>query len=128
MHTSGGRVSVTINGQNYSARGIITIAPSNATAQSGVNQDGSVYRTVAPKARTAEITFDRFVSANGEQLIWDERVLTAVNFGATFIEQDTGRTHLISGAFFVGDPQMDMSTGEVSGLSIAGDAYKNIPS
>ncbi|WP_454626954.1 phage tail tube protein [Bradyrhizobium cenepequi] len=128
MHTSGGRVSVTINGTNYSARGVITIAPSNATAQSGVNQDGSLYRTMAPKARTAELTFDRFVDVDGEPLVWDERVLAATNFGCTFIEQDTGRTHLISGAFFVGDPQLDTSTGEVSGLSIAGDAYKNIAS
>lgn len=128
MHTSGGRVSVTINGTNYSARGVITLAPANMTVSSGVNQDGSVYRTVAPKARTAELTFDRFVDVDGEPLVWDERVLAATNFGCTFIEQDTGRTHLISGAFFVGDPQLDTSTGEVSGLSIAGDAYKNIAS
>ena len=128
MHTCGGRVSVTINGINYSARGVIKIMPSNATAQSGVNQDGSVYRTVAPKARTAELTFDRFVDVDGDLLVWDERVLAATNFGCTFVEQDTGRTHLISGAFFVGDPQMDTSTGEVDGLSIVGDAYKNIAS
>lgn len=128
MHTCGGRVSVTINGTNYSARGVIKIAASNMSAQSGVNQDGSLYRTVAPKARTAELTFDRFVSIDGDPIVWDETVLQATNFGCTFVEQDTGRTHLISGAFFVGDPQMDTSTGEVDGLSIAGDAYKNIAS
>jgi hypothetical protein len=128
MHTSGGRVSVTINGINYSARGTITIAASNATAESGVNQDGSLYRLMKPKARTAELTFDRFVSIDGDLIVWDESVLAATNFGCTFIEQDTNRTHLISGAFFVGDPQMDTSTGEVSGLSLAGDAYKNIVS
>lgn len=128
MHTSGGRVSVTINGNNYSARGTITLAPSNMTTAQAVNQDGSLYRTVAAKARTAELTFDRFVNVDGDLLVWDETILQAVNFGVTFIEQDTNRTHLISGAFFVGDPQMDTSTGEVSGLSIAGDAYKNIVS
>lgn len=128
MHTSGGRVSVTINGINYSSRGIIKLMPSNMSVASGVNQDGSLYRTVAPKARTAELTFDRFVDVNGDQLTWDETVLQAVNFGCTFIEQDTNRTHLLSGAFFVGDPTMDTSTGEVDGISIAADSYKIIKS
>jgi hypothetical protein len=128
MHTSGGRVSVTINGINYSARGVIKLMPSNMSVASGVNQDGSLFRTVAPKARTAELTFDRFVDVNGDQLTWDETVLSAVNFGCTFIEQDTNRTHLLSGAFFVGDPNMDTSTGEVDGISIAADSYKSIKS
>lgn len=128
MHTSGGRVSVTINGNNYSARGVIKLMPSNISVSAGVNQDGSLYRTVTPKARTAEITFDRFVDISGEALIWDERVLSAVNFGCTFVEQDTNRMHLLSGAFFTGDPNMDTSTGEIDGIGIAADSYKSIAS
>src|SRR6185503_1224814 len=109
MHTSGGRVSTTINGVNYSARGEIKLAPANQSNNSGVNQDGTLYRTVSPKARTAEITFDRFVQTQDDTtpLVWDERVLALTNMRVTFVEQDGGLTHMLTGAFFVGDPQMD---------------------
>lgn len=127
MHTSGGRVSISINGVQYSARGVIKLMPANQSNQQGTNQDGSVYRTVTPKARTAELTFDRFVQTqDGSPLIWDETVLALTNMAVTFIEQDGGLTHMLTGAFFVGDPQMDTSTGEVDGLSIAADSYKTI--
>lgn len=126
MHTSGGRVSTVIGGVAYSARGVITLDPSNIEVASGVNQDGSVYRTVAPKARTAEITFDRFVDDNGTPLRWAENIMAQVNLGITFVEQDGGLTHILSGGFFVGKPTMDLSTGEVSGLSLAADSYKTI--
>jgi hypothetical protein len=126
MHTSGGRVSTVIGGVAYSARGVIKLAPSNMSVTSGVNQDGSLYRNVAPKARTAEITFDRFVDNNGQPLVWAENIMLLTNLGITFVEQDGGLTHIMSGGFFTGDPQMDTSTGEVSGLALASDSYKTI--
>lgn len=126
MHTSGGRVSTVIGGVAYSARGVITLDPSNIEVSSGVNQDGSLYRTVAPKARTAELTFDRFVDVNGVPLRWNEELMLLTNLGITFVEQDTGTTHLLSGGFFTGKPQLDTSTGEVSGLGLAADSYKTI--
>lgn len=118
-----------VNGVAYSARGVIKLMPSNQSNASGVNQDGTLYRTVTPKARTAETTFDRFVQvANSTTpLVWDETVLAMVNMQVTFIEDDTNTTHILTGAFFVGDPQLDTSTGEVDGLSIAADSYKSIP-
>jgi hypothetical protein len=126
MHTSGGRVSTVIGGVAYSARGNITLDPSNISVSAGVNQDGSVYRNVAPKARTAEISFDRFVDVNGSPLRWDENLMLQVNLGITFVEQDTGVTHLLSGGFFTGNPQIDTASGEVSGLGLAADKYKTI--
>ncbi|HEU4806260.1 MAG TPA: phage tail tube protein [Nitrobacter sp.] len=126
MHTSGGRVSTVIGGVAYSARGEIKLDPSNMTVAAGVNQDGTVYRTVGPKARTAEISFDRFVDNNGFPMKWDESVLQQVNLGFTFIEQDTGVTHLLSGGFFTGSPQENTSTGEISGLGIAAEKYETI--
>ena len=126
MHTSGGRVSTVIGGVAYSARGEIKLDPSNMTVAAGVNQDGTVYRTVGPKVRTAEISFDRFVDNNGFPMKWDESVLQQVNLGFTFIEQDTGVTHLLSGGFFTGSPQENTSTGEISGLGIAAEKYETI--
>lgn len=127
-HTAGGRVSTVIGGQAYSARGVITLAVSNISVSSGVNQDATLYRTVAPKARKAELTFDRFVNVNGELLRWDETLMLLTNLPVTFVEDDTGVTHLLTGGFFEGDPQHDTSTGEVSGLSLAADSYKTINS
>ena len=126
MHTSGGRVSTVIGGVAYSARGVITLNPSNINVSAGVNQDGSVYRTVAPKARTAEITFDRFVDNDGVPLKWAENIMEQTQLGITFVEQDGGLTHILSGGFFTGEPTMDTSTGEVSGLGLAADSYKTI--
>jgi hypothetical protein len=126
MHTSGGRVSVVIGGTAYSARGVIKLATSNMSVSAGVNQDGSLYRTVAPKARTAEITFDRFVDINGTPLVWAENLMKLTNIGITFVEQDGGVTHILSGGFFTGDPQLDTSTGEVDGLGLAADSYNTI--
>lgn len=128
MHTSGGRVSVTINGVNYSARGVIKLMPSNISVASGVNQDGTLFRTVAPKARKAELTFDRFVQTqnSNQPLVWDETVQALTNMQVTFVEQDGGLTHMLTGAFFEGDPQVDTATGEIDGLSIAADSYKTI--
>lgn len=126
MHTSGGRVSTVIGGVAYSARGEITISPSNMTVEAGVNQDGSLYRTVKPKARTAEITFDRLVDIQGRPLKWDENLMLQQNLGITFIEQDTGLTHLLSGGFFTGDPQINTANGEVSNVGLAADKYETL--
>ncbi|MDA9521629.1 hypothetical protein XI06_15070 [Bradyrhizobium sp. CCBAU 11434] len=125
-HTSGGRVSTVIGGIAYSARGVITLDPSNISVTSGVNQDGTVYRNVAPKARTAEITFDSFVTVNDEPLRWDESIMLLTNLGITFVEDDTNITHILSGGFFTGSPQHDTSSGEVSGLGLAADSYKTL--
>ncbi len=126
MHTSGGRVSIVIGGQAYSARGEITLDPSNVTVGAGVNQDGTLYRTVAPKARTAEMTFDRLVDVAGRPLKWDENIMLQTNLGASFIEQDTGITHLLSGGFFTGSPQENTATGEVSGVGFSAEKYETI--
>src|SRR5262245_56694416 len=127
-HTAGGRVSLVLGGQAYSARGVLTLNPSNITVSSGVNQDGTLYRTVAPKARKAECTLDRFVTVDGTLLPWDETIMLLTNLGFTFVEDDTNVTHIMSGGFFEGDPSHDTSTGEVSGVSMAADSYKTVNS
>jgi hypothetical protein len=126
-HTSGGRVSTVIDGRTYSARGVITLNVSNINVSAGANQDGTVYRTVAPKARTAEITFDRFVDIDGEPLRWSENIMELENLPITFVEIDGQKlTHILTGGFFTGEPTLDTSTGEVSGLGLAADSYKTI--
>lgn len=126
--TSGGRVSTVINGVVYHARGVITLDPSNIEVSAGANQDGTIYRTVAPRARMAECTFDRLVDIDGTPLRWAENIMATDDMPVTFVEDDAtgGLTHILNGAFFVGKPSTDLSTGEVSGLSIAAQNYKTV--
>lgn len=126
MHTSGGRVSTVINGVTYSARGEITLDVSSMEVEAAANQDGSVYRTVKPKPRNAQITFDRFVDQDGRVLPWSDNIMLMSKIPFTFIEQDTDVTHLLTDGCFTGKPEHNLATGEVSGLGIAATRYQTV--
>lgn len=126
MHTSGGRVSIVVNGVVYSARGEIKLNGSRVMVDVGANQDGTIFKTVKPQPAMAESTFDRFVDANGTPLVWDETLMLQNNLAATFIEKDTGITHLLTNATFVGEPGQNLSSGETDGLKIAAENYQTI--
>lgn len=130
MTTSSGRVSVVIAGTPYSARGEITLNPSNISVTAAANSDGSLYRTVAAKPRTAEITFDKgsvLSAPDGSRMKWDETMMSIVNLPVTFTEMDVGgKQHLLSGAFFTGEPQQNLASGEISGLGIAAESYETV--
>lgn len=119
MHIAGGRVSLTINGQQYTARGEVSISPSNVETDVIVNQNGRIARVVKPVARTAEMTFDRL------GLRWDEGILGA-KVVMSVQEQDTGKVHLFTEAAFVGKPTINTANGEVTGLSLAAEKYEVI--
>jgi hypothetical protein len=127
MHTSGGRVSTVIGGVQYSARGTIKLNVSSINVNVASNGDGTNYRTVTAKPRTAEISFDsKLVDNNGTPLKWNETIMLMTNLSVTFYEQDTGATHLLTNACFTGDPGQDLGSGEVSGVGIAADTYETI--
>ena len=126
MHTAGGRVSMVINGIPYSARGEITLDVSAMEVEAAANQDGSVYRTVKPKARIATITFDRFVDLDGRVLAWSDNIMLMTKIPFTFIEQDTDVMHLLTDGCFTGKPEHNLATGEVSGLGIAATKYQTV--
>ena len=125
MHTAGGRVSITINGVPYSARGEIKINPSNVSTEFASNQDGTVYRTVKPQPVKSEVTFDRFVDVEGRTLKWDTSLMLA-NFNATFVEDDVGAMHLLSKAGFQGDPSINLADGSVDGIQICAERYETV--
>jgi hypothetical protein len=126
MHTAGGRVSVQIDNRAYKARGEITLDPSSIEVEAGVNQDGTLYRTVKAKARTAQLTFDRFVDDSGRPLKWSDNIMLLSNITGTFIENDTNVTHLLTGGFFTGKPEHNTATGEVTGLGFAAEGYETL--
>jgi hypothetical protein len=126
MHTSGGRVSITVNGVVYSARGEIKLDKSSLSVDVGTNQDGTIYKTIKPQPRMAECTFDRFVDANGIKLQFDETLMLMNNIAATFIEKDTGITHLLTNGTFVGNPSENLGSGEVDGVKFAAEDYTSL--
>ncbi|HWL06726.1 MAG TPA: phage tail tube protein [Xanthobacteraceae bacterium] len=126
MHISGGRVAITVNGIVYRARGEVSISTAKMTGSVGTNQDGSVYKTMTPKPVSVECSFDRLVDNNGRRVKWDQTMLLANNIGVVVVEMDTGRQHLITNATFVGDPVENVTTGEVTGVSLAGESYEVI--
>jgi hypothetical protein len=130
MTTTSGRVSIVIAGVPYSARGETNLNASNISVEAGSNADGSLYRTVTPKPRKASITFDAntvLTAPDGSRMKWDERLLLITDLPVTFTEIDNrGKQHLMTGAFFTGDPAQNLSTGELSGLEIAYDSYETV--
>lgn len=117
MDTKGGRFSLAINGQVFSGRAAAKLMLSGVAPSAGVNQDGTSYRTIAPKLVGIDLTFDR-----GVGLKWDSKMLLA-SIDVTFKELDVGTTHLFTSASWDGDPTIDSATGEVSGLkAMTGEA------
>lgn len=112
MDTKGGRFSMSINGQTYSGRGAAKIMSSGVSTKTGVNQDGTAYRTVEAKLVGIDVTFDR-----GIGLKWDSTMLLA-DVDLTFVETDIGLTRMYTSGGFDGDPTIDSATGEVSGVKV----------
>ncbi len=112
MDTKGGRFSLTINGQVFSGRGAAKIMSSGVGVTTGVNQDGTGYKTIAPKLVGLDLSFDR-----GVGLLYNSTMMLA-NIDVTFVETDMGLTHMYTSANWEGDPTTDSATGEVTGLKI----------
>jgi hypothetical protein len=130
MTTSSGRVSIVIGGVPYSARGEVTLSGSNITVAAAANSDGTPYRTVSAKVRSSTLTFDKgsvLTAPDGTTMKWDESMMKVVGLPVTFTEDDVGgKQHLFSGAFFTGDPEQNLSTGEISNLGIAATGYTSV--
>lgn len=116
----GGRITVEIGGKRYSARGEVTMEPTNVEVSADANHDGSVFFTSKPRPYTAAMTF-----SNPCGLVWNDEVQKCA-MNVTIVEEDNGRSHLWTGARFVGRPSVNVSTGEVTGLSIASDRYQMV--
>jgi len=121
MHQAGGRITITIGATRYSPRGKATIYPAQVKHDMQVNHDGTVSRTTAPMAARAELTFDR----GDGRFKWDAAFIQ--NFvDISLRETDVGVLHMWTGASLIGEPAIDSETGEVTGLSIASDAYQQV--
>lgn len=113
---SGGRVSLTINGdagpKKVSLRGSVTIRPTTKETEALANSDGTMYVTT------------KAVPAEAEIMISDRCGLTFADLlnctiDATIQLIDMGRTYLFTRARLVGRPEIKTEDGEISGLKVA---------
>ncbi|SCM73373.1 conserved hypothetical protein [uncultured Pleomorphomonas sp.] len=110
MATFGGVMSFRLsNGTQMRIRGDFTERPSNITAATVTNQDGSIDKTITPRPYGFSATFV------DEGQDFDDLLLeTGIN--ATVVEENTGKTRLYSGGQFSGEVSIDRSNGAVTGL------------
>lgn len=114
----GGRISVRLaTGTLVSLRGTFEVMPARQSNESMTNQDGSTDRVGTPTSPRANVTFkagDVDVSA----------IMTAARQNITITEEFTGVGHYFLNAFFAGEPSVNRLNGEVSGLQIVGEDYR----
>lgn len=121
--TFGGRISIEIDDKTYSpTEADIELMPTNREIEHRANQDGSPAYLSRPRLYEADIKF-----RNPCDLKWDDLLLKC-KVNAVIAENDNNRQHIFSGARVVGRPSLNISTGEVTGLRIAGPNYRVVAS
>ena len=116
----GGRITFEFAGQHIPpCDGDIIIDPSLREVDAKANQDGSAAYTMKPKLASAKI---KLRHQNGVD--WDAIMLQSGN--CTIVEENNGRTHLFTNTRLTGKPDVNLTTGEVDGLTIMGGVYTRL--
>ncbi|MFG1226031.1 phage tail tube protein [Xanthobacter wiegelii] len=117
----GGEIYLTVDDTRYTpSEGDITLMPTRSEVEGLANQDGSAAYRVSPRLPRADISFRQSCGLN-----WDDEMLKC-KVNATIVEKTNNRTHIFTGARFVGRPSINLSTGEVTGVSIEGGTYQYV--
>lgn len=115
----GGLITLEIDGVALSPTAAdIMIDPTNIEVTDEANQDGSAAFMSKPKLFGAEITL-----RNPCGMKWNA-TMRKCKVNATIVEVEQNRSHLFTAARLVGKPQINLSSGEVTGLRIAGAQYQ----
>lgn len=115
---AGGRVAIKLNGAWYHPVADVVVESTGIEPEGVVNQDGSVQRTVKPKARRANITFRDYRGLSMDALV------EAAGFDVTINEIDMKRRVLFTNAFVEGVLSRNTQNGEISGISVVSDQVK----
>lgn len=118
MDTQGGRLQITIGGTTFDCRGKCSVKPAGVQVEAGANWSGKGYKTVKPVLAQCDLSFDR-----GKGIAWDSNFLLA-DEDVTIAEIDANVTHYFTAAAKVGTPSIDTETGEVSGVTLQSDKYR----
>lgn len=117
----GGKIYITAGGIRLKAAdGDISIRPTTGEVSATANQDGSASYSTAPRLPGADITF-----RDNCGITWGEW-MRKCKLDVTIVEEDNGRQHLFSGTRFVGRPVINLTNGQVTGVSIEGGTYQKV--
>jgi hypothetical protein len=114
----GGEVYITMGDRRFEATADVVITPRRQEREAKLTNGGRLMVTERAVPYLAEITFVN--QCGGDPLkLWDSRCHTDI----TVIEKSRGFRHLFSKASIVGNPKVNLSTGEVQGITVAADKY-----
>jgi hypothetical protein len=114
----GGRILCTFGALSLTiADAEVKLSPAVFDVSAKANQDGSGAYEMKPELVGAEIEF-----RNTGDTDWSS--ITLLTGNVTIVEETNGRTHLFTGTRLVGKPDVNLSTGAVAGLKIAGGTYQ----
>lgn len=116
----GGHITLEVGERKLVARGEISLSPSSITVEGGSNQDGSDYFTSKP----AQVGWEATLQTPCDFDLLELMRRCATN--ATIVEADNDRSHLFTGGRLVGEPKVNLATGEVEGLMYRGGKYRRI--
>jgi len=102
----------------YEGIGEIRIQPSKVTRTAGATSGGRLWVTEAARPVRALMTFANRCEQDPMRLFM-ERCEIAI----TIVEKSRGFWHFLTRAVIVGDPEKNLSTGEITGMEIAADNY-----
>ena len=117
--STGGRVVITANGQNWSARAALRITPLNFERDVVSNQDGTIAVYTKPMPAEAEISLSDRCGLRIEDIL-------SCPLNVTLDLIDVRRRYLFTKAVVVGRPSLNTETGEITGLKVTGNFLQTI--
>lgn len=114
----GGHMRLTLDGSPLVIRGKFEIEGTNMESSIVTNEDGSISQIAKPKALMIGVDFEDTDPSSGLPVDWQAIVFGAAAYNIMIAEEDTGVTHMLTGAKFGGKPRIDRLTGQVTGLEM----------
>ncbi len=107
----GGEFFIMVNGVRYEGMGSLTIQQSGRERTAEATAHGELAITEKAQPIRARVDFANRCNADPRD-IWQERCKMKI----TFVEKTRGFSHLFSAGYAVGNPELDLSTGLVTGI------------
>jgi hypothetical protein len=115
----GGRLFLTIDGQQFSPRGAFTLRPTTLEREADSNHDGSLFVTAKPVP--AELEGSLSYTDN-----IDINALSELDGVSVTVELENGDTYVYADATVVGRIELNTETGEISNFMIASDSVTKV--
>lgn len=113
------------NGRNYSVRGSVTHNPVNVSSEAVVNLDGTIDRTFTPQGYRASMSLANRDTDGNPTPIAELMALDNVDF--TFLHDSERMDRFYGRAKLTGDPSVDDTTGELSGINVVAQNFLEVP-